>query len=201
VSDLRLTVDREPLVVAAGTTAGQALRARDEGKAVAAPPVHAVAVRVNEETIRDLSWRPEDGDRIESIPIDSDDGRAILRHSTAHVMAQAVQDLFPEAKLGIGPPITNGFYYDFDVERPFTPEDVERIEKRMREIIKQRQRFSRRVVTDDEARSELSEEPYKLQLIDLKGGGGQVSEEEAVETGGAELTMYDNIRVKGETTE
>jgi threonyl-tRNA synthetase len=176
VSDLRLTVDREPLVVAAGTTAGQALRARTEGRAVPAEPVHAVAVRVNDESIRDLAYRPEDGDRIESVPIESDEGRAIIRHSTAHVLAQAVQDLFPEAKLGIGPPIVNGFYYDFDVERPFTPEDVERIEKRMREILKQRQRFSRRVVTDDEARSELADEPYKLELIGLKGGS-DVSEE------------------------
>jgi threonyl-tRNA synthetase len=198
VSDLRLTVDREPLVVAAGTTAGQALRAHTEGRAVAPAPVHAVAVRVNDEVTRDLSWQPEDGDRIESVPIDSDEGRAIVRHSTAHVLAQAVQDLFPAAKLGIGPPITNGFYYDFDVERPFTPEDVERIEKRMREILKQRQRFSRRVVSDDDARAELADEPYKLQLIDLKGSA---SAEEAVETGGPELTIYDNVRVKGETTE
>jgi threonyl-tRNA synthetase len=200
VPDFRLTVDREPLIVAAGTTAGQALRALVEGRAVA-HPVHAVAVRVNNEVTRDLSWRPEDGDHLESVPVDSDEGRAIVRHSTAHVMAQAVQDLFPDAKLGIGPPIANGFYYDFDVERPFTPEDVERIEKRMREIVKQRQRFSRRVVTDDEARAELASEPYKLQLIDIKGGGGAVSAEEAVEAGGPELTMYDNIRVKGETTE
>ncbi len=204
MSDLRLTVDREPLVVAAGTTAGQALRAATEGRAVPPEPVHAVAVRVNDETIRDLSFRPGDGDRLESVPIESDEGRSILRHSTAHVLAQAVQDLFPDAKLGIGPPIVNGFYYDFDVERPFTPEDVERIEKRMREILKQRQRFSRRVVTDDEARGELADEPYKLELIGLKGGGdggGQISEEEAVEAGGPELTIYDNIRVKGDHTE
>ncbi|HSP38815.1 MAG TPA: threonine--tRNA ligase [Frankiaceae bacterium] len=200
MSDLRLTVDREPLVVASGTTAGQALRALSEGRAVPPAPVHAVAVRVNEETVRDLSWRPEDGDRIESVPIDSDDGRAIVRHSTAHVLAQAVQDLFPGAKLGIGPPITNGFYYDFDVETPFTPDDVERIEKRMREILKQRQRFSRRIVTDEQARGELADEPYKLELIGLKGAGA-VSEEEAVEAGGPELTIYDNIRVKGDHSE
>ena len=200
MSDLRLTVDREPLVVASGTTAGQALRALSEGRAVPPAPVHAVAVRVNEETVRDLSWRPEDGDRIESVPVDSDDGRAIVRHSTAHVLAQAVQDLFPGAKLGIGPPITNGFYYDFDVEMPFTPDDVERIEKRMREILKQRQRFSRRIVTDEQARGELADEPYKLELIGLKGAGA-VSEEEAVEAGGPELTIYDNIRVKGDHSE
>ena len=93
-------------------------------------------------TVRDLAFHPEDGDVIESIPADSDEGRAIIRHSTAHVMAQAVQDLFPDAKLGIGPPIANGFYYDFDVERPFTPEDVANIEKRMKAILKERQRFS-----------------------------------------------------------
>jgi threonyl-tRNA synthetase len=202
VSDLRLTVDREPLIVAAGTTAGGALRALTEGRAVPGEPVHAVAVRVNDEVTRDLAWKPEDGDRLESVPIGSDEGRAILRHSTAHVLAQAVQDLFPDAKLGIGPPITNGFYYDFDVETPFTPEDVERIEKRMREILKQRQRFSRRVVTDAEARAELAAEPYKLELIGLKGGGGgDISDEEAVEAGGPELTIYDNVRVKGDHTE
>ena len=107
---------------------------------------------------------------VEPVEIGSDDGRAIVRHSAAHVMAQAVQELFPEAKLGIGPPVENGFYYDFDVESPFTPDDLKRIEKRMREIVKQGQRFSRRAVSDDEARAELADEPYKLELIGLKGG-------------------------------
>ena len=102
--------------------------------------------------------------------IDSADGRDILRHSTAHVMAQAVQQLWPEAKLGIGPPIDNGFYYDFDVETPFVPEDLVKIESAMRKIIKENQRFERRVTTDADALDELKDEPYKIELIGLKGG-------------------------------
>ena len=118
----------------------------------------------------------------------------MLRHSTAHVLAQAVQELFPEAKLGIGPPIKDGFYYDFDVERPFTPEDLEALEKRMQEIVKSGQRFSRRVVTEDEAREELAAEPYKLELIGLKGAAA--TPEVRCEVGGAELTIYDNLDAK-----
>ena len=104
--------------------------------------------------------------------IGSPDGLAILRHSAAHVMAQAVQDIHPDAKLGIGPPIENGFYYDFDVAEAFGPDDLKAIEQRMRQIVKQGQLFSRRVVTDEQAREELAGEPYKLELIGLKGGGG-----------------------------
>ncbi|MBX6767884.1 MAG: threonine--tRNA ligase, partial [Actinomadura rubrobrunea] len=125
----------------------------------------------------------------------SEDGRAIMRHSTAHVLAQAVQDLFPEARLGIGPPVENGFYYDFDVAEPFTPDDLKRIEKRMREIVKQGQRFSRRPVSDEQARRELADEPYKLELIELKGSAG--SEDGAdVEVGAGQLTIYDNLDAK-----
>jgi threonyl-tRNA synthetase len=123
-----------------------------------------------------------------------------MRHSAAHVLAQAVQDLFPEAKLGIGPPVENGFYYDFDVSRPFGPDDLKAIEQRMRAIVKQGQLFSRREVSDDEARAELAGEPYKLELIGLKGGArhpgappSEVSVEEAVEVGGAGLSIYDNL--------
>ena len=105
--------------------------------------------------------------------IDSQDGHDILRHSTAHVMAQAVQDIWPDARLGIGPPIENGFYYDFDVEVPFKPEDLEKIETRMRKIIKEGQRFSRRAVSDDDAIAELKDEPYKIELIGLKGAGAR----------------------------
>ena len=130
--------------------------------------------------------------------IDSADGRDILRHSTAHVMAQAVQDLFPDAKLGIGPPIENGFYYDFDVETPFVPEDLEKIETRMRKIIKENQRFSRRPVSDDDAREELADEPYKLELIGLKGSAADAAEGASAEVGAGELTIYDNIDRKGE---
>ena len=132
--------------------------------------------------------------------IDSKDGHDILRHSTAHVMAQAVQDLFPDAKLGIGPPITDGFYYDFDVETPFVPEDLEKIETRMRKIIKEGQRFSRRVTTDADALDELKDEPYKIELIGLKGSGksDDAAEGASVEVGAGELTIYDNVNRNGE---
>src|SRR3954454_10440852 len=162
MADIRLTVDGSPHVVESGTTIGRVFY--DLG-------IEAVVARANGEALKDLAWVPDDGDVVESVPMATEEGRAVLRHSTAHVLAQAVQQLFPEAKLGIGPPITNGFYYDFDVERPFTPDDLEQIEARMRKIVKERQRFSRRVVTDDEARDELAAEPYKLELIGLKGGG------------------------------
>ena len=154
-----------------------------------------VAARVNG-VPRDLTYVVEDGDTVEPIAIESPEGRAILRHSTAHVLAQAVQDLFPKAKLGIGPPIENGFYYDFDVPQPFHPDDLDRIEKRMREIVKEGQTFSRRVVSDDEARAELADEPYKLELIDLKGGASAADGAD-VEVGGGELTIYDNLRRDG----
>ena len=138
------------------------------------------------------TWPPPlaDGDVVEPVEIASPDGRSILRHSSAHVLAQAVQELFPEAKLGIGPPIENGFYYDFDVKEPFGPEDLKAIEQQMRKIVKQGQLFSRRPVTDEAARAELAAEPYKLELIGLKGGAADA--EESVEVGGAELTIYDN---------
>ncbi len=131
----------------------------------------AIAARVNGE-LRDLSRVVADGDEIEPVKASSEDGRAIIRHSTAHVLAQAVQELFPDAKLGIGPPVENGFYYDFDVATPFTPEDLGKLEKKMQQIIKERQRFSRRVVSDDDARAELAAEPYKLELIGIKGSAG-----------------------------
>ncbi|GLV50518.1 threonine--tRNA ligase [Thermobispora bispora] len=183
--EIRITIAGTERVVAAGTTAGQALEA--DGRTV-------IAARINGE-LRDLATEVADGDVIEPVTIDSGDGRAILRHSTAHVLAQAVQELFPEAKLGIGPPIENGFYYDFDVREPFTPEDLKRIEKRMREIIKQGQLFRRRPVTDEQAREELAGEPYKLELIELKGAAG--SEDGAnVEVGAGQLTIYDNIDPK-----
>ena len=182
MSELRVTLGGSERVVDAGTTAGQVL---DGGSRI-------VAARVGGE-LRDLEYVVRDGDVVEGVEIDSKDGRDILRHSTAHVMAQAVQEIFPEAKLGIGPPVENGFYYDFDVEDPFTPEDLKRVEKRMRELVKQGQRFSRRVVSDEEAREELASEPYKLELIGLKGGA---ADEESVEVGGAELTIYDNLNAK-----
>ena len=155
-----------------------------------------VAARVNGE-LRDLAYELADGDEVEGVAIDSADGRDILRHSTAHVMAQAVQELYPEAKLGIGPPVDNGFYYDFDVPEPFHPDDLEKIEKKMRKIVKEGQRFSRRAVSDDEARDELAGEPYKLELIGLKGGSEEAAEGANVEVGGGELTIYDNLKRDG----
>ncbi|MBW8803430.1 MAG: threonine--tRNA ligase [Catenulisporales bacterium] len=146
----------------------------------------------------DLDVLAKAGDVVEPVAADSEDGRAIIRHSTAHVLAQAVQQAFPEAKLGIGPPIRNGFYYDFDVDRPFTPEDLKALESRMQAIIKQGQRFSRRPVTDEAAREELAAEPYKLELIGLKGkaSADDAGEGVDVEVGAGELTIYDNLDAK-----
>ena len=158
-----------------------------------------IAARVGGQ-LKDLAHELGDGDEVEAVAIDSPDGRDILRHSTAHVMAQAVQELFPEAKLGIGPPVENGFYYDFDVETPFVPEDLEKIETRMRKIVKEGQRFSRRPVSDHDAISELKDEPYKIELIGLKGSGHAegAAEGASVEVGAGELTIYDNIRRNGD---
>jgi threonyl-tRNA synthetase len=195
---LHITLAGREHVVEAGTTAAQAL----DRPAAGPPGDRVIAVRVNGEP-RDLSRPLADGDEVEPIALGTADGLAILRHSAAHVMAQAVQRLFPAAKLGIGPPVENGFYYDFEVEKPFEPEDLKAIERVMREIVRERQGFQRRVVTDEQARAELSGEPFKLELIGLKGGPGSsarpghlVSAEdaaEAVEVGGAELTIYDNV--------
>lgn len=148
-----------------------------------------VAMRVNGE-LRDLAHKLAEGDVAEGVSISSPDGLNILRHSTAHVLAQAVQNINPEAKLGIGPPITDGFYYDFDVENPFTPEDLRALEKQMQKIIQSGQRFIRRITNDGEARVELAEEPYKLELIGLKGGD---LGEGATEVGAGDLTIYDNV--------
>lgn len=148
-----------------------------------------VALRVNGE-LRDLAHKPQDGDVIEAVHISSPDGLNILRHSAAHVLAQAVQNINPEAKLGIGPPVTDGFYYDFDVEKPFTPEDLRALEKQMQRIVQSGQRFVRRSTTDEAARQELANEPYKLELIGLKGGDVG---DGAAEVGAGDLTIYDNI--------
>ena len=156
-----------------------------------------IAARVGG-TLRDLAHALDDGDEVEPVAIDSPDGRDILRHSTAHVMAQAVQELFPDARLGIGPPIENGFYYDFDVATPFVPEDLEKIETRMRKIVKENQRFERRPISDDAAREELAHEPYKLELIGLKGSAADAAEGAGAEVGAGELTIYDNVNRKGE---
>ena len=140
--------------------------------------------------LRDLWTDLSDGDEVEGISISSPEGLAVLRHSTAHVMAQAVQQVFAQTRLGIGPPITDGFYYDFDPQSPFTPDDLEKVESAMRKIVKEGQRFKRRVTTEADALVELAHEPYKCELIGLKGPAG---EEASVEVGGSELTIYDNL--------
>ncbi len=153
-----------------------------------------VVCKINGE-LRDLWTDLVDGDEIESVSIDSPEGLAVLRHSTAHVLAQAVQEVFPETKLGIGPPIKDGFYYDFDPEKPFTPDDLEKLESAMRKIIKAGQRFKRRVTTEADALIELKNEPYKCELIGLKSGS---DDESNVEVGGTELTIYDNLGRDGQ---
>jgi threonyl-tRNA synthetase len=152
-----------------------------------------IALRVNSE-LRDLSHKLSAGDQVSAVHIASEDGLAILRHSTAHVMAQAVQEIFDPAKLGIGPPIKDGFYFDFDVEESFKPEDLKRIEKRMKELVGKSQRFVRREVSDEEARELMKDEPYKLELISLKSS--DVGEGSA-EVGAGQLSVYENINPDG----
>jgi threonyl-tRNA synthetase len=193
VSDLKIALvraaEREERQVTTGTKAWEPFKDQPD----------VIAARVNGE-LKDLSYELQDGDEVEGVEIASPDGHDILRHSTAHVMAQAVQDLFPDARLGIGPPVENGFYYDFDVETPFVPEDLDKIETRMRKIIKEGQRFDRRVTTDADALGELKDEPYKVELIGLKGAGRSEDAAEGanVEVGAGELTIYDNVRRDGE---
>jgi threonyl-tRNA synthetase len=145
--------------------------------------------------LKDLWTDLVEGDIVESISISSPEGLAVLRHSTAHVMAQAVQQVFPGTRLGIGPPITDGFYYDFDPANPFNPDDLEKIESAMRKIVKEGQRFKRRLTTESDAMKELAHEPYKCELIGIKGGG---TDETNVEVGGTELTIYDNLGRDGQ---
>ena len=177
--------------VAAGTTAFEALR---EAGVELTGPQGAVVVRdAAGGTLHDLAWSPAADTDVEPVPAESPEGLAVLRHSAAHVTAQAVQDLFPGTLLGIGPPVEDGFYYDFLPDRPFTPEDLAAIEKRANEIIKAGQRFERREISDDDARAELADEKFKLELIGLKSSA---SGEEATEVGAGGLTMYDNVNGK-----
>ena len=185
----RTPVVADPVVVAAGTTAADAVAAA--GLPMTGPKA-IVVVRDPQGQLRDLDWRPAEDVAVEPVALDSPDGLNVLRHSTAHVLAQAVQDVFPEAKLGIGPPIDNGFYYDFGVDKPFQPDDLAKLEKRMQEIVKSGQRFRRRRFADlDEARAELAAEPFKLELIEVKGEG--LDSSEVMEVGGGELSIYDNL--------
>ena len=158
-----------------------------------------IVARINGE-LADLATPLSAGDRVEPVTAEDPEGLAVLRHSCAHVLAQAVQQINPDAKLGIGPPIKDGFYYDFDVAHPFTPADLTELEKRMGAIIKSGQRFTRRVVTDDEARTELEFQPYKLLLIDSKGGtDSDEPDPDIMEVGGSVLTMYDNVDRRDQT--
>ena len=184
MSEIKITVDGVATAVGADQRPTQLFAERKD----------VVVCRINGE-LRDLWTELSDGDEIESVTIESEDGLKVLRHSTAHVMAQAVQQIYPEAKLGIGPPIIDGFYYDFDPEESFTPESLEKIESAMRKIIKDGQRFKRRVTSDADALKELAKEPYKCELIGLKGGS---SDESSVEVGGSELTIYDNLGRDGQ---
>jgi threonyl-tRNA synthetase len=188
VPDMLITVDGELREVVEAATAGEALQR--------AGVTGAVVARVNGE-LRDLTHPLQAGDVVAGIAMDTADGRAVLRHSTAHVLAQAVQELFPTARLGIGPPIKDGFYYDFDIDHHFTPDDLDALAARMRAIVKEGQTFSRRVVAEEEATAELVDEPYKLELIGLKGGAETAAEGASAEVGGAELTIYDNLHRDG----
>ena len=201
-----VTADQpEPRTVTTGTKAWELFSEAPEVVAARVSTGSTTgAGSTTEAVLKDLSYELVDGDAVEGVRIDSPDGRDILRHSTAHVMAQAVQDLFPDARLGIGPPVEDGFYYDFDITTPFRPEDLEKIETRMRKIIKENQRFQRRVVSDGDALTELKDEPYKLELVGLKGrikkdeDPESLGEGASVEVGAGELTIYDNLNRRGE---
>ncbi|MFC3479515.1 threonine--tRNA ligase [Kocuria sp. WRN011] len=186
-AQLQLTVDSAPRTEIQGTTAADLYADQRE----------VVVAHINGE-LKDLSTELSDGDVVERVLVSDPEGLEVLRHSTAHVMAQAVQQLRPDAKLGIGPYITDGFYFDFDVDEPFTPEDLKKIEKSMLKIVNKSQLFQRRAVDEDEARQEMADEPYKLELIDLANGPGSGSMEESaegasVEVGAGEITIYDNV--------
>ncbi|WP_299165106.1 threonine--tRNA ligase [uncultured Arthrobacter sp.] len=181
---ITLIVDGEEQRATTGTTGADLFKEQRD----------VVVVRVDGE-LWDLSRELEDGARVEPVTIDSPDGLNVLRHSAAHVMAQAVQQLRPDAKLGIGPYITDGFYFDFDVNEPFTPDDLKQLEKSMLKIVNANQFFQRRVASEDEAREAMKDEPYKLELIGLKGGNGDITDDDgaSVEVGAGELTIYDNV--------
>ena len=187
---ITLTVDGTSTTAEAGTTGTDLFAARRD----------VVVVRVDGE-LRDLSRPLPDGAVVEAVTVDSPDGLAVLRHSAAHVLAQAVQEVNPKARLGIGPPVTDGFYYDFDVEDPFTPEDLKALEKVMSRIVKENQTFRRVEVTDDEARALAADEPYKLELIGLKSTADTAGEGASVEVGAGGLTYYQNVRGAGRESE
>ncbi|HEY9355544.1 MAG TPA: threonine--tRNA ligase [Arthrobacter sp.] len=186
---ITLIVDGEETKVTTGTTGAELFFERRD----------VVVARVNGE-LKDLDQELPEGAEIEAVTIESPDGLNVLRHSTAHVMAQAVQQLRPDAKLGIGPYITDGFYFDFDVAEPFTPEDLKTLEKMMLKIINQNQKFVRRVVSEDEAREAMKDEPYKLELLGKKNNAAEAGEGVNVEVGAGDITIYDNVERKEGTT-
>ncbi|MFY9636661.1 MAG: threonine--tRNA ligase [Cellulosimicrobium cellulans] len=186
---ITLIVEGEETKVTTGTTGAELFFERRE----------VVVARVNGE-LKDLDQELPEGAEVEGVTIDSPDGLNVLRHSTAHVMAQAVQQLRPDAKLGIGPYITDGFYFDFDVAEPFTPEDLKTLEKMMQKIINQNQKFVRRVVNEDEAREAMKNEPYKLELLGKKNDAAEAAEGVNVEVGAGDITIYDNVERKEGTT-
>jgi threonyl-tRNA synthetase len=179
---ITLIVDGEETKVTTGTTGAELFFERRD----------VVVARVNGE-LKDLDQELPEGAEIQAVTIGSPDGLNVLRHSTAHVMAQAVQTLRPDAKLGIGPYITDGFYFDFDVAEPFTPEDLKTLEKMMLKIINQNQKFVRRVVSEDEAREAMKNEPYKLELLGRKNDAAEAGEGVNVEVGAGDITIYDNV--------
>ena len=187
-TQITIHVDGETTTVATGTTGAELFFERRD----------VVVARVNG-VLTDLDSPLEEGAAVEPVTMESPDGLNVLRHSTAHVMAQAVQQLRPDAKLGIGPYITDGFYFDFDVAEPFTPEDLKTLEKMMQKIINQNQKFSRRVVSEDEAREAMANEPYKLELLGKKSDADTAGEGVNVEVGAGDITIYANIdRKSGE---
>lgn len=186
MSTIQLSIDDKPVQVEQGTSGTTWFK---DDRSVVAMKVDGIA--------KDLECILEPNTSVEAITLESPDGLEILRHSAAHVLAQAVQEVNPDVDLGIGPPIKDGFYYDFGVETPFTPEDLRKLEKAMQKIVKEGQTFRRRVVTEEEAREELADQPYKLELIETKSGSNS-DDGSAVEVGGGELTMYDNVRRNGE---
>ena len=187
MATINVTVDGDGRKLDAGTTGADVY-------------ADVVVMRVAGE-LRDLARPLADGDVVEAVTIGSPEGLAVLRHSCAHVLAQAVQQVYPAARLGIGPPIENGFFYDFDVAEPFTPESLKELEKVMQRIVNETQSFRRRVVTDAEALAELAHEPYKVELVSLKSHAGDAeasgAEGASVEVGAGELTIYENVRKDG----
>ncbi|MDO5645078.1 MAG: threonine--tRNA ligase [Dermabacter sp.] len=187
MSLISIVLSGSPTSIESGTTGTEVFQDQRE----------IIALEINGH-LRDLDTVLEDGDEVEGVAITSEAGLDILRHSSAHVLAQAVQKRFPGSTLGIGPFITDGFYYDFDVETPFTPEDLKALEKDMARIVKENQRFVRREVSDEEAWAEEADEPYKRELIGLKSSASDAAEGASVEVGAGGLTMYDNVNRRGE---